>query len=169
MHPMRMKHFATSAVLIALLVPATKASASDTCDFDQAAVAKELVSRAKANPGGVLDRKNHRVAWKEASGRVVRISHAGCMDLGSSVTVSFPERIDSRAAVAALILATSKYWSPIQANEVARIVDAGKITVTHPTPDTTEFEADREASDAFPFGFTLDVQPTEALLSWQQL
>ncbi|MBN6111524.1 hypothetical protein [Xanthomonas bonasiae] len=164
-----MNHIATSALLITLLIPAAKASAGDTCDFDQEAVLRELVSTANANPGGVLDRKNHRVTWKDASGKTVQISHAGCMDLGSSVKVFFPERTDTRTAVAALILATSNYWSPIQANEVSRILSAGQFTTSRPAPESVEFEVDKEASQAFPFGFTLEVKPDGASLSWQQL
>ncbi|MBN6104268.1 hypothetical protein JR064_19065 [Xanthomonas sp. CFBP 8703] len=164
-----MNHIATSALLITLLIPAAKASAGDTCDFDQAAVLQELVSKAKANPGGVLDANNHRVAWKDASGRTVQISHAGCMDLGSSVKVSFPESTDTRTAVAALMLATSNYWSPIQANEASRILGAGQFTTSRPAPGSVEFEVDKEASPAFPFGFTLEVKSDRALLSWQQL
>ena len=130
---------------------------------------RELVSMANANPGGVLGRKNHHVTWKDASGKTVRISHAGCADLGSSVGVLFPERVDTRTAVAALILATSNYWSPIQANEVSRILSAGQFTTSRPAPESVEFEVDKEASQAFPFGFTLEVKPDTALLSWQQL
>lgn len=155
--------------LVAILVLAAGASAEDSCDFDQEALLQELVSTAKANPGGVLDRKNHRVTWKDASGKTIRISHAGCMDLGSSVGVSFPEQVDTRTAVAALILATSKYWSPIQANEVSRILGAGQFTTSRPAPENMEFDVDKEASQAFPFGFTLEVKPNTAELSWQQL
>ena len=130
-------------------MPPAKALAGDTCDFDQAAVLRELVSKANANSGGVLDRKNHHVTWKDASGTIVRISHAGCADLGSGVGLVFPERVDTRKAVTALIMATSKYWSPVEANEVSRILSAGQFTTNRPAPGSVELEVDKEASQAF--------------------
>lgn len=164
-----MRHIAKFTILIAALIPAAKALADDTCDFDQKAVLQELISTAESNPGGVLDRKNHIVTWSDAAGKTVQIAYAGCVDLGSSVEVSFPDRIDTRTAVKELILATSKYWSPMHANEVARILTARQFTTNHPAPDIVEFEVNGRAGQAFPFGFTLTVQSDEASLSWQQL
>lgn len=81
--------------------------------------------------------------------RSSEFSHAGCADLGSSVGLVFPERVDTRKAVAALIMATSKYWSPVEANEVSRILSAGQFTTNRPAPESVELEVDKEASQAF--------------------
>ena len=164
-----MRNIAKITILIAGLIPAASAMAADTCDFDQEAVLRELISTAKTNPGGVLDRKNHLVTWTGSSGKSVQIAYSGCVDLGSSVGVSFPESTNIRTAVAELIRATSKYWSPIHANEMARILTAKQFTTNLPVPGVVEFEVSGGASRAFPFGFTLTVQPDEASLSWQQL
>ena len=164
-----MKIIARFTLFIAALMPATRLLADDTCDFDQKAVLEQLVSLSKSNPGGVLDRKNYQVTWKEASGKTVQIRHGGCVDLGSSVVLSLPGRIDTRTAVKELILTTAKYWSPREANELARLLTARQFTTNRPAPGLLEFEVDGKSSHVFSSGFTLAVQSSEFSLSWQEL
>ena len=164
-----MKSIARFTLFIAALMPATRLLADDTCDFDQRAVLEQLISTSRSNPGGVLDRKNFQVTWKDASGKIIQIGHGGCVDLGSSIALSFPGHIDTHTAVKELILTTSKYWSPIEASEVARLLTARQFTTNRPAPGILEFEAGRETSQIFSFGFTLTVQSNEVLLSWQEL
>jgi hypothetical protein len=164
-----MKSIAKFTLFIAALLPAARLVAGDTCDFDQKAVLEQLIDISKSNPGGVLDRKNYQVTWKDASGKIVRIGHGGCVDLGNSIVLSLPDHIDTRTAVKELILTASKYWSPREANEVARLLTAGHFTTNRPAPGLLEFEADRGSSEIFSFGFTLTVQSNEVSLSWQEL
>lgn len=159
---------AATILWLAALMPIASSTAGADCDFDQQAVRDKLGSLANANPGGVLDAENHRVTWKDPA-RTVHVEYGGCVDLGSSVSVIFSDRVDTRTAVAEVIAATSRYRSAGYAAAAARVLATGQFETHRPAPALVAFEASKEASPMLPFGFILEVRATQASLSWQEL
>ena len=154
---------------LALILFAGIGQADDGCDFDQRAIVSMIAASASKVPGGTLDKDQRKIAWVEPSGNRVSVWHAGCVDLGTAVTVSFPSSVDTRTAVQSVLLAAGKYWSAREARDISSVLAARQATISFPAAGVIVLEAPSSETPGFPFGFTLRLTGTEASLSWQEL
>ena len=163
-----MKPSARLITIALLLGPPSLAMGADTCDFDQAAVARQLAERAARQPGATFDRRSGAFRWRLASGASVTVWHGGCVHLATTVTLTFDKRtVPSEAqAVASLRKALADHWSTASARAFDTAWRAGQFGARHATGRGAEYSV--AESDDFPLGATLLVSPTEATLSWDE-
>ena len=143
------------------------ALAKDQCDFDQAAVAQQLSTKAQKVPGSKRI-SSTEFLWAEASGRTVRISYGGCVDLGVEVSMSKPAGLGAPLGQDDLVRAVARYWSANDAKFLAEALAGGQGEV-QANGEIRVIEFGRDASDAFPFGFTVSLAPNHVWVSWQEL
>lgn len=143
------------------------ALAADQCDFDQAAVAQHLATKAQKVPGSKRI-SSTELLWAEASGRTVQISYGGCVDLGVEVSISKPAGLGAPLSQNDLVRAVARYWSTTDAELLAGALAGGRGNV-QANGKARVIEFGRDVSDAFPFGFTVSLAPDHVWVSWQEL
>jgi hypothetical protein len=161
-----MKIIACAATALVAAMPFL-ALAEDRCDFDQAAIAQQLSTKAQKVPGSRII-SSTELLWAEASGRTVRISYGGCVDLEVEVAISKPAGPGAPLSQDDLVRAVARYWSTADAKSLAGALAAGHGEV-QANGEVRVIEFDRDVSDAFPFGFTVSLAPNHAWVSWKEL
>lgn len=162
----RMKIIVCVATALVAAMPSL-ALTEDHCDFDQAAVAQQLLTKAHKVPGSKKV-SSAEFLWAEDSGRTVQVSYGGCVDLGVEVSISKPAGLGAPLSEDDLIRAVARYWSTTDAEFLAEALAGGRGEV-QANGKARVIEFGRDVSDAFPFGFTVSLASNHVWVSWQEL
>lgn len=165
-----MKNLLVIACMMALVAAPAPLLASEECDFDQAYLASKLLDLAARHRGGTVDARERHVVWQLLDGGSVVVAHGGCVDLGTSIRLTFApgRRPATREAIGRLLAVVSQYWAPRDAKHIAAVLAAGKFEARVGGDGTVEFEADRDPDSPFAFGFTVTLSATNVAVFWQE-
>lgn len=136
------------------------------CSFDQAYIVQQLQKLAVRIPGGRVDLASRQVEWRLPSGAMVTAGQGGCYDLGTNLSIRFPDgrRPPTELAVKQLLAAVSTYWSERDAKEIA--AELIKRAFTSRLLENGNIELEALASEAFFQGFTIFMSTNEISVSW---
>lgn len=151
-------------LLLALcILPAAHAYADD-CGINQKTLDQRAIGLQQRHPGGLLDKPKRLVTWRQKSGDVVSVRHAGCMDLGTEIRVNFGggKSMPEQAAVGKLISAVRTYWDGPRADELTQQMAGGSLARKEIAPGTVEWTS--SAPEASPYRVTITSQ--SASVSW---
>lgn len=157
---------AHALLLLAFAVFPTQAAGIDDCTFDQAYLAQARDALARRHPGGTVDADG--VSWRLDSGDVVTVGHGGCVDLGTTIRISFApgSRPTTEQAVSRLLAVTARYWSAEDARRIAATLSQRKFVTRVFEHGAIEYQSTRDEQSRFTFGFTLTVSADEVSVSW---
>ena len=165
-----MKITASVVCILALTASSGSLLANAGCAFDQAYLARSLEDLAARNPGGLVNLGSNEVSWRLPNGQVVSVGHGGCVDLGTTVKLTFPGNAEptTKEAVRLLLAAVSRYWSRQDSQNIASILANRKFKAHINAGGVVEIEADQDPDSPFFFGFTITLSGKEAAVSWQE-
>ena len=162
-----MTSFRRMATMLFLLSATGLAYATDRCDFDSAALARQLVERAARTPGATFDRRSKSFSWHLPTGSTVVLWHGGCVHLATTLTVRFAKGkpLAEDRAIETLTKALGEYWSVESAQDFDRAWRGHKFGERYVTKRGAEYTASE--TEGFLLGANLSITPDEVSLTWE--
>lgn len=166
-HAMRL-----SAVLLVLALPLAcfASDAASDCDFNQAYLAKRLQQAAARHGGAKLDSAERTATWRLRNGETVQVTHGGCVDLGTRVSLTYAKGAPAptrEAAIKRVLATVETYWTAADAQRLRAAIAHGGLREAEPRPGVIEISGALDPG-GFSFEFHIERSASGVSISWQE-